>query len=520
VPERPSSRPQAAAANHLVRGEGQIDILKMRSSRLFLVVSLLLLLAACTTNPATGDKRFTALMSPEQERQIGAQQHPRLVEEMGGAYSDPALQAYVADVGAKLVSVSETPDLPFTFTIVDTDDVNAFALPGGYVHVTRGLLALVNSEAELAGVLAHEIAHVVARHSAERYSRSLAAGLGAAVLGAIAGAAGLPAGVGDLAALGSQAYLQSYSRDQELEADMLGIRYLVQAGYEPGAMAGFLASLDTYSRLQAALAGRPAAATDGKDIMASHPRTADRIARAIQLAGQAPLADAEAGEDRYLARIDGLIYGDSPEQGLRVGRDFYHQRLRIAFRVPPGFSMINRPNQIIARGPAGSLIAFDTARAANMPDPATYIRRNWGGLSLTHGERIEVNGMEGAIGTARVQTRAGMADVRLVAIRADPTRLYRFIFLTPPRLKGQLATEVKRTVYSFRRLTEAEAAAVEPLRIRVVTVKPGDTPPSLAARMPFADYRLEHFLVLNQIAPDKPLKPGQNVKIVARGGSR
>ena len=489
----------------------------MRPSRLFPVVSLLLLLTACTTNPATGDKSFTAFMSPEQERQIGAQQHSRLVEEMGGLYPDPALQAYVADVGAKLVRVSETPDLPYTFTIVDTDDVNAFALPGGYVHVTRGLLALANSEAELAGVLAHEIAHVAARHAAERYSRSVAAGLGAAILGALARASGLPAGAGDLAALGSQAYLQSYSRDQELEADMLGIRYLAEAGYEPGAMADFLTNLDNYSRLQAALAGRSAATAEARGVMASHPRQADRIARASQLAGQTPLADAEAGKDAYLARIDGLIYGDSPEQGLRVGRDFYHRSLRIAFRVPPGFAVINRPRSVIARGPEGSLMALDMVRAPNVPGPAAYILGTWGGLRLTELDRIEVNGMEGATGAARVQTRGGVADVRLVAIRADPPRLYRFVFLTPPRLTGKLAPEMKRTVYSFRRLTEAEAAAVEALRIRVVTVKPGDTARSLAADMPFADDRLEHFLVLNRIDPDTPLKPGQKVKIVAGG---
>jgi predicted Zn-dependent protease len=242
------------------------------------------------------------------------------------------------------------------------------------------------------------------------------------------------------------------------------------------------------------------------------------MARASQLAGRAPLA--EAGKAVYLARIDGLIYGDSPAHGLRIGRDFCHQDLRIAFRVPPGFVMINRPRSVIALGPEGSLIAFDMARAPNMADPVTYVGQDWEGLKLTHLERIEIDGMEGATGAARVQTRAGMADVRLVAIRADPTRLYRFIFFMPPRLAGQLTAEVKRTVYSFRRLTEAEAAAVEPLRIRVVTVKPSDTAGSLAAGMPFADGQLEHFLVLNQIDPNTPLKPGQKVKIVARDGSR
>lgn len=493
----------------------------MHRFRLFVLVPVLLLLAACATNPATGAKSFTAFMSPEQERQIGAEEHPKLVKEMGGAYQDSALQAYVTEIGLKLVTVSETPDLPYTFTIVDSDDVNAFALPGGYVHVTRGLLALADSEAELAGVLAHEIGHVVARHSAQRYSRTVTVGLGAAVLGAVAEAAGLPPGVGDLTALGAQAYLQGYSREQELEADMLGVRYLSDAGYEPRAMATFLEDLNSYSRLQAVLTDRPEAAADGGNIMASHPRTADRITRATRLAEQAPVADARAGRDAYFAKIDGLIYGDSPEQGLRIGRDFYHQGLRFAFRVPSGFAMVNRPNRVVARGPRGALIAFDMATPPNMRDPVTYVGRDWGGgLGLTHVERIEVNGMAGATGAARVQTRGGMADVRLVAIQADPARVYRFLFLTPPQLTRQLATELKQTINSFRRLSDAEAAAVTPLRIRVLTVEPGDTAQSLAARMPFADHQLERFLVLNQIDAGKPLEAGGKVKIVTRDGGR
>lgn len=486
-----------------------------------LLVVALLLLAACTSNPATGGNTFTMFMSPEQERQIGAREHPKLVAEMGGVYRDPALQAYVAEIGRTLVSVSETPTAPYTFTIIDSDEVNAFALPGGYVHVTRGLLALANSEAELAGVLAHEIAHVVARHPAQRYSRTLTVGLGTAVLGAVAAAAGLPADIADLTAVGAQAYLQSYSREQELEADRLGGRYLRQAGYDPEAMATFLAQLNRYSRLQAVLAGRPEATADSGTIMASHPRTAARVAQASWLAEQAAAPNARQGREVYVARIDGLIFGDSPEQGLRIGRDFYHQGLRFAFRIPPGFAMGNRPDPVVARGPGGALIVFDRALVPNQRDPVRYVGRDWGaGLGLTHVERIEVNGMAGATAAARVMTRSGPVDIRLVAIQADPAHAYRLIFITPPQLTRHLAAEMKQTLASFRRLSKAEAAAIRPLRIRVVAVRPGDTVRSLAATMPFADHPLEWFLVLNQIDPGQPLMPGQQVKIVTRGDRR
>lgn len=483
-----------------------------------LLVALLLLLTACASDPASGDKSFTPFMSPEQERQIGAREHPRLVAEMGGVYREAALQAYVSAIGDKLVSVSETPDHPYTFTVIDSDDVNAFALPGGYVHVTRGLLALANSEAELAGVLAHEIGHVVARHSAQRYSQSVAVGMGAAIIGAIASAAGAPAG-GDLAVFGAQAYLQRYSREQELEADRLAVRYLIRAGYDPQAMATFLQTLNDSSRLQAKLAGRPDDAADGKNIMALHPRTDDRVAQANRLAAQAGASEQREDRDTYLMRIDGIIYGDSPAQGLRIGRDFYHPGLRFTFRVPPDFIMINRPSQVIARGPRGSLIVFDKAAAPARRDPALYVGRDWGGrLDLTPVERIDVNGMNGATAAARVETRGGVANVRLVAIEAKPARLYRFIFLTPPRLAERLAPDLKQAIFSFRRLSEAEAEAVQPLRLRVTTVGPDDTVANFAANMAFADHQTERFLVLNRIDADEPLRPGRKVKIVARGG--
>lgn len=485
-----------------------------------LVLPLMGAAAGCSTNPATGEQSFTVFMSPEQEQRVGAAEHPKLVQELGGAYDDPALAAYVTAVGRRVASVSEAGDVPFTFTIIDSDDVNAFALPGGYVYVTRGLLALANSEAELAGVLAHETGHVVAHHSAERYSRSIAVGLGSVILGALGTAAGLPAEAGDMIAAGSQAYLQSYSREQELEADMLGIRYLARAGYDPQAMAAFLKDLEAYARFQSAQAGRGAAGEE-PDIMASHPRTADRVGQARRLAGANAVAEPRIGREDYLAHINGLIYGDSPEQGLRLGRDFYHPGLRIAFRVPPGFAMLNMPEQVVARGPHGALILFDMAdpRTINSYDPVLYLR-NWGGsIGLADIRQFEAGGMPGATGTARVRTPSGIADIRLAAIRAEPERLYRFMFLTSPAMTGPSAAEFRRTILSFRRLDEVEAARVQPLRIGVVTVQPGDGVSALAGRMAIAGEREQLFRVLNDLGPGEQPRAGQAVKIVAGGAS-
>ncbi len=477
----------------------------------------LLALAGCTVNPATGKQSFTTFMSPADEVAVGREEHPKILEQSGGAYGDRNFGAYVRTIGQSLARVSETPNLSYTFTVLNDPKVNAFAVPGGYVYVTRGLLALADNEAEMAGVLAHEIGHVAARHTAERYSQAVAANLGLTVLGVLGSAAGVPASVGTLASFGAQAYLQSFSREQELEADMLGVRYMTRAGYDPRAMISFFRKLQGHDALEAALSGKREAA-DRFHIMSTHPRTADRIAHAIELARVSPAANPRVGRDAYLARIDGMVFGDAPKQGIRRGRLFVHPDLRIRFTVPPDFVMFNSPGRVLARGPGGSAIAFDMKRgpaAERVRSLPSYLVRDWGNrLSLKAVEKITVNGMEAATGRDRLQTRDGPRDVRLLAIRERPDRIYRFIFLTPPSLTARLANEFKRTTYSFRRLSPREAAAIRPLRLSVVTVRTGDTAAALAARMPLGKFNLAWFETLNGLRRGQPLVPGTTVKVV------
>jgi predicted Zn-dependent protease len=490
-------------------------VMKRLACALSLCFSLIAL-AACSTNPATGRSSFTAFMSPEDEIKVGSEEHPKVVEQFGGEYSDRQLDDYVQKVGLSLAAKTEMPNLPYTFTVLDDELINAFALPGGYVHVTRGLLALASSEAEMAGVLAHELGHINARHGAERYSQGVLAGIGATIVGVAGAAAGVP-GVGDVAGYGAQAYLQSYSRDQELEADMLGIRYMTRAGYDPKAMASFFRKMDAFTQLQATMAGDPGAA-DQFSIMASHPRTGDRVAQAIRLAKEVPVAEPKVGSETYLSHIDGLVYGDSPAQGVRRGRDFYHPGLQITFRVPPGFVMFNSSRQVVAKGPQKAAIAFDMesgATARSVSDMRTYVGTTWGGrLNLRQVETLDVNGMPAATAATRINTNDGVMDLRLVAIRERPDRIFRMIFLTPPSLTGKLATELRRTTYSFKRLTAAEARAIKPLRVDVVTVGKGDSAESLATRMPFNSYRQERFLALNGLDRGQEPAIGEKVKVI------
>ena len=224
-----------------------------------LLIPALALPSACArvVNPATGQTEFTA-MSPAQEQEIGEEQHPQVLMQFGGPYDDAELQSYVSRIGDELAAVSELPELDFTFTVLNSEVINAFALPGGYVYITRGLLALADNEAELAGVMAHEIGHVTARHSAQRYSRGVLAQGGLAIGTVLAGVLGGGAAadlVQQAGGLGAQAYLAGYSRDQEFQADELGVRYMARAGYDPTAMSSFLEKLERNDQLMRRLSG-------------------------------------------------------------------------------------------------------------------------------------------------------------------------------------------------------------------------------------------------------------------------
>jgi predicted Zn-dependent protease len=475
--------------------------------RLFCALALLVpLLAACATAPGTGRTIFTGGLSEEGEADLGRQEHPKVVAQYGGAYDDPELARYVSSVGDFLVKTSERPDLGFTFTILDTPIVNAFALPGGYIYVTRGLLSLSNSEAELAGVLGHEIGHVTARHTAERYGQAVAANVAGLGLGVLLGGGAAQAS-GALSGL----LIRSYSRDQEFESDMLGGRYLARAGYDTAAMAGFLTQLQAHSRLEAQLAGQPEKA-DAFDIMQTHPRTADRIERALAQAGATPVDEPLVAQNVYFDKIDGMIYGDKADEGYIRGRSFAHPKLKFTFEVPEGFRLYNQSDAVIARdGEGKAAIQFDRGPSDYSGSMSNYLTNVWGAnVRLSGVESITINGLPAATATISGSGK----DYRLVAIRYDPRTIYRFIFLSSSDRTAALNGPFRETTYSFRRLSDAEAAALKPRRLRIYQVQAGDTPASIAARMPFGQENLQRFLVLNGFTEQTTLQPGQRVKTV------
>jgi len=465
------------------------------------LMAALLLTAACA--PAS------AQLLGGNEEAIGAQEHPKILAQFGGAYKDQQLQAYIDRIGQKLAAQTDRSG-PWTFTVLDSDVVNAFALPGGYIYITRGLLALAKDEAEVAGVLGHEIGHVVAHHTRERQTGQTIAGLLAAGIGLVLGSPELA----QLANVGGTALLASYSRGQESEADRLGIEFLERAGYDPFAVATFLETMRRDSQYEGLRAGK-GTQESGFDFFATHPQTANRVEEAAALARKRPPGGARPVEP-YMAAIDNTIYGDSPENGFVRGRTFAHPGLGIAFDVPPGFALLNGAEQVIAKGQNGGAIVFDGGPAQGAGDPARYMAGVWAkGAPLQNVQSFAVNGMPAATAVTRGETDSGAVDVRLVAVRADNDTMYRFTFLAPSGTLGRLDPAFQQTASSFRRLGRQEAAALQPRRVRVLTVRPGDNVEGFVRQMPQEPYAEELFRIINDLPPGTPLRPGQKVKIIA-----
>jgi predicted Zn-dependent protease len=487
-----------------------------------LLAPALALPAACArvVNPATGQTEFTA-MSSAQEQQIGQEQHPQVLVQFGGPYDEQELQAYVTRIGDSLGAVSELPDLDFTFTVLNSEVINAFALPGGYVYITRGLLALADNEAELAGVMAHEIGHVTARHSAQRYSRGVLAQGGLAIGTILAGVLGGGAAadlVQQAGGVGAQAYLAGYSRDQEFQADELGVRYMARAGYDPTAMSSFLEKLERNDQLMRRLAGRDGDADPASSWFATHPRTPDRVLRAAEQASAATRGENRTGREDYLEQIDGLVYGEDPSQGFVRGRTFVHPELRFAFDVPQGYRIVNTPAAVIGQAQNG-LMKFDAVRVPADQDVGVYLARDWaeelGAGRLDNVAPSEVNGMPAASAVAPGRLDNGQqVTVALAALRAGNEQVYRFMFVSPGRLSSAQASAYQATVNSFRRLSADEAGAMQARRLRVVTVEPGQDVEDLARGMAVDSLPREQFELLNGLDPGAALSAGQKVKLV------
>lgn len=452
----------------------------------------------------------------QSEAEIGAEAHPQLLAEFGGAMTG-SQAVYVEQVGKNIAMQSGLGGArdSFTVSLVNSPVNNAFAIPGGYIYTTRQLVTLMNNEAELAGVLGHEVGHVAARHSQRRQAaaqQNQLLGVGAAILSSVLlGSNPLGQQLSQAALQGSQLLTLKFSRSQELEADELGIQYLNSAGYDPRAMATVLSSLAQQNALDARLQGRDDARLP--EWASTHPDPASRVQTALSMAQG---MSGTLNRDTFLTRIDGLVYGDDPEQGIVEGRQFIHPELRLAFTAPQGFYMVNGTRAVTINGQSGKAQFTLAPYNGNLQ---AYVQSVFSGLSQQQQitpssiQTRTVNGLPAAFGTARVNNGQSQVDVTVFAYEFSNDRAYHFFAITPA---GQAST-FNQMYSSVRRISTQEAAQIVPRVLDVITVRSGDTVSSLSRRMAYPNAQEERFRVLNGLGSNDELQAGQKVKIVIRG---
>jgi predicted Zn-dependent protease len=481
------------------------------------IALLALVLVACSaqlpnTSPQVSLQAPTA-QTPEAEADMPPavlQEHQRILAAYGGVYDDPQLQGVVQQLVERLVAASDRPDLHYRVTILNSETVNAFALPSGQLYVTRGLIALANDESELAAVIGHEMGHVIARHAELREEKVRAEQLGDQVVADFS----TDAEAGALALAKSKLRLAQFSQQQELDADAIGIGIASRAGFDPYGSVRFLASLQANSDLKPRPNGvlNPGA----PDFLSSHPATPERISHAETVARQykaaaddtpQQLADAR---DAYLADIDGMVFGEDPSEGFVRGRRFLHPRLGFTFTAPESFVLDNTAKAVLGVQRGGdAALRLDVVQVPAEQTLTTYLNSGWiENIDPASVHDVTINGFAAATGTAKGDDW----DFRLYVIRFG-SDVYRFIFASK-KFTPEIDRVFRETVGTFRRMSLAEIQHAKPLHLKAFKVKPGDTVEKLARRMAVSDRQVERFRVLNGLGPADSLKPGSEVKVV------
>ena len=475
-----------------------------------LAVALLALLAACSSLPGvsvsrTENNNVAAVDQPSddpEEDAIGAREHPRIIASYGGVYADRQAEIMIARIVGRILTAAGQPNQKFTVTILDTAEVNAFALPGGYVYVTRGILALASDTSELAAVLAHEIAHVTLKHARARTNRARTSEIVDKVVSGVFGADVAT----DQSSNRQKMSLAAFSQQQELAADKEGIETAGQAGFDPHAAARFLGAMARFAHFSAGDAAQD------DDFLSSHPSTPDRIQKAIETARAAFGAPGLGETDRagYMAAIEGLAFGDSPAQGAVVGRRYVNPALKFTFEVPQNYTLQISKGAVVGVAGDGEAVRFDSAEVPATMALEDYLKSGWiAGLQPQTVKRESANGYDMATGVAITE----QWNFRVAVVRHEG-RVYRFIFAAKLN-SDAFAAAADKTLKSFRAANDRDLAQVKKLVVRTVTAGSVDSADSLARRMAGLSRGTDLFYILNNLYPGDTLVTGQKYKIVA-----
>lgn len=507
----PVQRGKRSRGARLATAGGSSTLTGMRSNHRS-AAALAALLLACATNPVTG-RQEVVLMSPERETASGKQAAAQVEKEIG-LLRDPKLAAYVDQIGDRMARLSPRTDTPYQFAIADMPEPNAFALPGGYVYVSRGLLAFANTEDELAGVIGHEIGHVAARHAAQRETRSVGVGL-LSMVGTIAAAV---VGGGQAASMVSQlgqvagaGMIASYSRDQERQADSIGQELAAAGGWDPVGLADFLVTLDREGRIQH---GGPRRAS----FLDSHPHPGERAVVARERApelSRGAVPRIAKGRTAYLKRIEGMLVGPNPDEGVFVEQRFLHPGLGFAMDFPEGWKTQNAKNAVAAMAPSrDAVITLEMqGPTGNARDAAErWVAANR--VQVVRSGAMRAGRWDAFRVLAQAQSQQGAIAADVVWI-AHPAGTFRITGLTSPDRHGSWAPTFERVAAGFHGLTEAERSLARPLRLRLATARGGETLADLGRRTGNA-WKPEETAVANGIDAAAPLATGQLVKVAVR----
>src|SRR5262245_30698227 len=466
-------------------------------------------LTGCARNPVTG-KREIVLVSESQEIAMGAQSHQQVRAEYGVVQSEN-LQRYLQTIGNKLAAVSHRPALDWHFTVVDSPVVNAFAIPGGYIYLTRGILAYLNSEAELAGVVGHEIGHVTARHSVHQITRQQLTQLGLGVGGALSPTFGQ---FGGLAESSLGLLFLRFSRDDERQADRLGVEYSARSAYDPREVSNFFEVLRRMSE-----------ADDRETIpgwLSTHPDPPERVVATRQSAQEwidtLGLTDArmQINRDNHLKSIDGIVFGDNPRDGFTEERRFYHPDLQFQITFPAGWHTENTRSAVIAVDPKqGAQMQLTVARVPDHTTAEDYVRQlALNGTSPQSTQVTNINGNHAVLALYSIRTESGTLAA-LVAFIEYRDKLFQIVGVTPDLRTYRMPME--DSMRTFDRITAQRILSVQLDRLKIYTAQNGDTLGSLAARYNNPRVSADQLAILNRLAIDQPITPGRLIKVVEKG---
>jgi predicted Zn-dependent protease len=477
------------------------------ATELLLIVSLLFGIYSCAVNPVTGRQELM-LLSESGEIKLGSETDVQVIKEYG-IYEDPKLTAYLNDICQRIGRISHRPNLTYNFKIVDVSVVNAFAVPGGYVYFTRGILASLNSEAELAGVMGHEIGHITARHSASQYSKAQFAQLGLGV--GMVFAEKIP-GLSELAQLGAGMLFLRFSRDNEREADDLGVAYSSKAGYDATQMANFFETLERMN---------PGSDRSGlPSWFSTHPNPEDRIkvvrVRAKEWQDRLGRRDLVLNRDEYLGRIDGLVFGDDPRQGYVEEHVFYHPELHLQFPVPANWKINNTPSNVqMVSGGQEAVMIFSTTKGTSPHEAAkTFVSKNRARVIGT--EAIQVNGLPSEKLLSDVQTQKGVVRVLSYFIQRGK-EIFVFHGLTSPGLFQKYGSIFEGTMRNFRELSDPKRINVKPDRIRIRAIGSAGTLENALRSLGVPNEKLKETALPNGRNLDEVIPANTMLKVVEKG---